>query len=274
MKNFIRSLTPPILIELYNYIKLILTNDSKTSFTGVFDDHKSIECQSPWEQKKWIDIQTKSLKSLLTENNKIKYTTLSNCEILPCYIFNSLSLSKSINIVDIGGGSGLTFFKFLPYIKNSKNINYHVVDSGKLALLGSEFSKEVDQYFNLTFHKDFSDVSSIKMDIIFSSSSIQYIYEYKSFIENVCSHSAKYIIISQLPCGSFKTYFTKENQHGFNTPRIMFNYDEFISLFNYQGYTLDFEWPVNEFYSDSLYKKIPKDKQIRNSTSLIFTKKY
>ena len=52
----------------------------------------------------------------------------------------------------------------------------------------------------------------------------------------------------------------------------MFNYDEVISLFKSQGYKLDFEWPVDEFYPNSFYKKIPKDKQIRNSTSLIFSK--
>tara|TARA_A100001015_G_C14984347_1_gene710849 strand:- start:876 stop:1697 length:822 start_codon:yes stop_codon:yes gene_type:complete len=272
MKNFVKRITPPIVIDFYNYIKMILTNDSPTSFTGVFDDYESIECQSPWEQKPWLDIQTKSLKGLLTQNNKLKYTTLNEFEILPCFIINDLSLIKPINVADIGGGSGLTFFKFLPYLKNSKNINYHIVDYGKLALIGKDFSKTVNQDFNLAFHKDFSDISSIKMDIIYSSSSIQFIYEYKSFIEEMCSHSPQHIILTQLPCGDFKTYFTKENQHGFNTPRIMFNYDEVISLFKSQGYKLDFEWPVDEFYPNSFYKKIPKDKQIRNSTSLIFSK--
>lgn len=272
MKNFIRSIVPPIAIDLYNFLKLIITNDAPTSFTGVFDDYKSIECQSPWEQKKWLDIQTKSLKSLLTENNKIKYITLKGFELLPCYIINSLSKKASINVADIGGGSGLTFFKFLPHLKNSENVNYHVIDYGKLAQVGHEFSKTVDQDFNLAFHADFLDVSSMKLDLIFSSSSIQFIYEYKSFIKELCNHSSKYIIISQLPCGDFKTYFTKENQHGFNTPRIMFNYDEFISIFKTHGYRLEFDWPVDEFYPDSFYRNIPKDMRIRNSTNLIFSK--
>ena len=270
MKNFIKSLVPPIAINVYNFLKLKITNDAPTSFTGVFDSHESIECQSPWVQKKWLDIQTKSLENLLTENNKIESITLNEFEVLPCYIINSLSKKSSINIADVGGGSGLTFFKFLPYLKYIENVNYHVIDYGKLALVGDEFSKRVDHDFNLTFHKDFPNESSINFDIFIFSSSIQFIYEYKSFIDDLCKHSAKYIIISQLPCGNFKTYFTKENQHGFNTPRIMFNYGEFIAIFKNNGYSLEFDWPVDEYYPDSFYKNIPENLRLRNTINLIF----
>lgn len=272
MKKIIRSFIPPILIDLYNSIKLKINNDAPTSFTGVFDSHSSIECQSPWVQKKWLEIQENNLKALLSEDNKIMTQTLNECEVVPCYLINSLSENSPVNILDIGGGSGLTFFKFLPYFKNNSNINFHIVDYGKIALIGKKFSKKVDQDFNLSFHDDLSSMPKFNIDIILCSSSIQYIYEYESFIINLVKSSPKYLIITQVPAGDFDTYFTAENQHGYTTPRIMFNYNEFVDIFKRNGYLLDFEWPCNEYYPDSIFKKIPKNLRIRNSTSLIFKK--
>ena len=272
MKEFIRRFIPPILIDLYNSLKLKINNDAPTSFTGVFDNHSSIECQSPWVQKKWLEIQENSLKSLLSEDNKIITQKLNEFEIVPCYIINSLSKYSTSNIVDIGGGSGLTFFKFLPYFKNADNVNYNVVDYGKIAIVGKEFSKKVNQDFNLSFYDDLALMPKFDIDIIFLSSAIQFIYEYEYFIIDLIKHSPKYIIITQLPVGNFDTYFTAENQHGYITPRIMFNYNEFVDIFKRTGYLLDFEWPVNEYYPDSFFKKIPKNLRIRNSTSLIFKK--
>jgi len=272
MRKIIQSLTPPILIDLFNSIKLKINNDTPTSFTGVFESHSSIECQSPWEQKKWLEIQENRLESIISEDNKLIPQALSESEVVPCYIINSLSQDSVSNIVDIGGGSGLTFFKFLPYIKNTANVNYHVVDFGKLSEIGKGFSKKVDQDFNLSFHDDFSLLPEIDIDVIYISSSIQYIYEYESFIVHLIKHSPKYFVITQLPVGDFDTYFTSEMQHGFSTPRIMFNYNEFVDIFKRNGYSLNFEWPVNEFYPDSFFKEIPSDLRIRNSTSLIFKK--
>lgn len=272
MKKIIRSFIPPIFIDLYNSIKLKINNDAPTSFTGVFDNHSSIECQSPWVQKKWLEIQENKLKAILSEDNKIITQTLTEFEVVPCYLINSLSQDSTSNIVDIGGGSGLTFFKFLPYFKNHSNINFHIVDYGKIALIGKEFSKKVDQDFNLSFHDDFSSLPKFDIDIIFCSSSIQFIYEYETFIIDLVKSSPKYLIITQVPIGDFDTYFTAENQHGYTTPRIMFNYDEFVDIFKRNGYLLEFEWPVNEHYPDSFFKKIPKNLRIRNSTSLIFKK--
>jgi putative methyltransferase (TIGR04325 family) len=272
MKKFIRSCIPPIVIDLYNTIKLKINNDAPTSFTGVYESHVSIECQSPWEQKKWLEIQEKRLDSLLTKDNKIITRTLSEFEVLPCYLINSLSRNSTSNIVDIGGGSGLTFYKFLPYFKNPTNVNFNVVDYGKLSLIGREFSKKVNEDVNLSFYNDFSSIPETDIDIIFCSSSIQFIYEYESFIDELAKHSPKYFVITQLPVGNFNTYFTEENQHGFTTPRIMFNYNEFVGIFKKHGYSIDFEWPVNEYYPDSFFKKIPNDLRIRNSTSFIFKK--
>mgnify|MGYP001246133709 CR=1 FL=1 len=143
IRKIIRSFVPPIFIDLYNSIKLKINNEAPTSFTGVFDNHLSIECQSPWVQKKSLEIQKKSLNALLSVDNKVIARTLSEFEVVPCFLINSLSRNSTANIVDIGGGSGLTFFRFLPYFKNSANVNYHVVDYGKVALVGKEFSKKI-----------------------------------------------------------------------------------------------------------------------------------
>ena len=272
IRKIIRSFVPPIFIDLYNSIKLKINNEAPTSFTGVFDNHLSIECQSPWVQKKSLEIQKKSLNALLSVDNKVIARTLSEFEVVPCFLINSLSRNSTANIVDIGGGSGLTFFRFLPYFKNSANVNYHVVDYGKVALVGKEFSKKLDQDFNLSFHDDLSSMPKFDIDLIFFSSSIQYIYEYQSFIIDIAKSSPKYFVITQLPVGDFDTYFTAENRHGHATPRIMFNYNELVDIFNENGYVLEFEWPVNEYYPDSFFKKIPNNLRLRNSTSLVFKK--
>lgn len=272
MKKFIKSFIPPILIDFYNRIKLKATNDAPTSFTGVFDKPSSVACESPWVQKRWISIQENRLKALLSADSKIIASNLAEFEAVPCYLINALSQEAHVNIIDIGGGSGLTFFKFLPYFKNPSNVNYHVVDYGKIALTGKRFSEKIEQVFNLNFHDDISSVPKLAIDIVFCSSSIQFIYEYERFIVDLVNRAPTYFVMTQVPVGGFDTYYTAENQHGYITPRIMFSHKEFVNIFQHNGYAVEFEWPVNEYYPNSFFRKIPHDLRIRNSTSFIFKK--
>ena len=80
--------------------------------------------------------------------------------------------------MDIGGEG---YFQISTIFQNNSNINFHIVDYEN-CLIGKEFSKKVDQDFNLNFYDDLSSMPKFDIDIIFCSSSIQFIYEYETFI--------------------------------------------------------------------------------------------
>ena len=83
--------------------------------------------------------------------------------------------------------------------------------------------------------------------MVFINSSIKYIYEYENFLLDIIKHSPKYIVICQLQCGEFKTFYSKQNQQEFYTPIRFVNKDHF-------------------------FKNIPGDLKVRNTRNLVFEK--
>jgi len=273
LKKILREISPPIVVRIFNKLKIFFLRDHQTSFDGVYDDLSNIEDELPWSQKPWLDVQNKTLNHLnLSKKGELQEQKLLDFELIPSLLISSLAYRSECNIFDIGGGTGLTFFKMAPSIKKINNVNYHIFDNQELANSGNFFLKQVNHNLNIFFHEKIEDDYNFNIDMIFINSSIQYIYEYENFLLDIIKFSPKYIVISQLPCGEFETFYSKQNQRGFSTPIIFFNKDDFLKVFKNNDYVNICDWPVDEFYKDDFFKNFPDDLKIRNTRNFVFEK--
>lgn len=273
IKKILKEISPPLIIRIFNKLKLFFKKEFQTSFDGVYDNLNDIEDELPWSKQPWIDAQNLTLNNLnLSKKGELQEQKLTDFELIPSLLISSLAYKSKCNIFDVGGGTGLTFFKMAPYIKEIKNVNYHIFDNQELARSGRNFLEKVKHNLNIFFHEKIEDNYSFNIDFIFINSSIQYIYEYELFLEDIINLSPKYIVITQLPCGEFKTFFSKQNQRGYNTPIIFFNKNDFLKVFANNGYGCICDFPVDELYMDSFFKNFPDDHKIKNTRNFVFEK--
>tara|TARA_E500000178_G_C16980493_1_gene735519 strand:- start:218 stop:406 length:189 start_codon:yes stop_codon:yes gene_type:complete len=60
--------------------------------------------------------------------------------------------------------------------------------------------------------------------------------------------------------------------YGFSSPVIFFNENEIVDIFLQNGYEVLIDFPTEEFWPDSYYKKIPNEMRIRETKNFIFKK--
>ena len=50
LKKILREISPPIVVRIFNKLKIFFLRDHQTSFDGVYDDLSNIEDELPWSQ--------------------------------------------------------------------------------------------------------------------------------------------------------------------------------------------------------------------------------
>ena len=130
---------------------------------------------------------------------------------------------QNINILDFGSGFQEVFFQLI----NLKSKNKFTIDSVEkknvcLQLKKINFFKKkrvkINFYDEVNFNK--------KYDYVHISDSLQYIVEWKQFLNKIKKKKPKFIILNNLTAGDFKTYFTEQNFYGDRLTYIFFNLDK------------------------------------------------
>ena len=130
---------------------------------------------------------------------------------------------QNIKILDFGSGFQEVFFQLI----NLKSKNKFIIDSIEeknvcLELKKINFFKKkkvkINFYDEVNFNK--------KYDYIHISDSLQYIINWKKFLNKIKKKKPKFIILNNLTAGNFKTYFTEQNFYGDKLTYIFFNLDK------------------------------------------------
>jgi putative methyltransferase (TIGR04325 family) len=108
--------------------------------------------------------------------------------------FASMNTGKEINVVDFGGGAGYHFVN--AKLALNKKFNWFVIETPKMAKYANKYSN-----IDCRFYSDFSvAVKEMKeIDLIFTSSSLQYCSDPLVELENLLKINARYIFITRTP---------------------------------------------------------------------------
>ncbi len=118
--------------------------------------------------------------------------------ILRCAIQND---NKGVNVLDIGGSLGSTYFQNAKYLAEVNNLHYVVAEQVNFAEYGHKnLENEVLKFVNSEV--DYNCFG--KWDIVLMSASLQYIYPYKKVVSKVLDAKPHYIILDRVLVGNRK----------------------------------------------------------------------
>jgi putative methyltransferase (TIGR04325 family) len=191
--------------------------------------------------------------------------------VLPPVATMLLKETPEIEILDFGGGLGIGYMTLKESILYAnKKIKYTILELPEICKQGRELHKN-----EINFVENFSNLQ--KFDLVHSSSAIQYIEDWKNLVKMFCSKNAKYILMSDVFAGDFETFVTLQNYYSNKIPHWFFNYNDFVEIFNQNGYNLEMRTYVSAKrlnYEDEL-PMINFDKKFRlkYTSHMLFSKK-
>jgi len=194
-----------------------------------------------YESDRWVRQETERMQNLLqaTKNEKTLPSVATNrTDLLPLLAVTTAANStrNKVTILDVGGGLGSTYISVTAVCGNPKIIDYHIVESKNICLAGKtwfENDNQVHFYDHLP-----EDIQAV--DIVYLSSSIQYIEDWKGLLKESTGYDPLYIILADVPAGDIPTYATVQNYYESKIPYWFFNINDIISVMSSIQYELLF----------------------------------
>ena len=185
-----------------------------------------------------------------------------------------LSLRQNIQILDFGGGLGVGYLKCLESIPDAnKKITYYIVELEEICKAGVLFSEEN----NLPILFSNSIPKNQSFDLIFCSSTLQYIKEWKCKIREFAQTDAPKILLSDVFCGNFpESFVTIQNYYESKIPHWFFSTSDLIDEFKKYGYELALQTEATGKragrYDFLPMTNFPKSHQLETTSHLLFSK--
>lgn len=197
------------------------------------------------------------------------------------YLINMISIIKKekINILDIGGGWGVGYANCLEAFNKKKisNLNYHIFDLKNVCALGEKhFKKKLRFRAKLKYIDNLNKISSVKYDIIFFGSSLQYFSNPFVELKKILKINSSLLLFVDTYLTSTETFFTFQKYYKSGVPHSFLNKKKFLSILQ-KSYTL-----ISSSYSHTTrlgkvakinMNNFPKKYRVYNSFNLILSKK-
>lgn len=182
-----------------------------------------------------------------------------------------LNETPKIDILDFGGGLGIGYMTLKESILNiNEKIKYTILELPEICKQGRELHKN-----EINFLESFPN--SQEFDLVHSSSAIQYIENWKLLVKRFCSTNAKYILMSDVFAGDFETFVTLQNYYSNKIPHWFLNYNEFIEIFNQNGYKLEMRTYVSakrlNFEDELPMTNFEEKNRLKYTSHVLFSKK-
>lgn len=122
-----------------------------------------------------------------------------------------------LRILDFGGGGGMDYIYASKLSSRGNDLDYHVVDLPAACEAGGEMTD-----LPITFHLDLPPVDQ-HFDIVYASSSIQYVEDYRALLAKFSGYRPKYILICKTSIHSGPQFVRAQTNIGGRTPAWVFN---------------------------------------------------
>ncbi len=198
------------------------------------------EGEQVFDSKKWIELSRERMAKLVDEASKeatIPSVTFYNASLLPFLVALVQDRQKEVKVLDFGGGAGNTYIPLVSGLVDSRNIEYHIVDSERSCKLGTSiFHNDERIRFHTSLPKELWDVS-----IVHLGSSLQYVKDWKNILSDLARYNPGYFLFTDLPAGDIPTYATVQNFYGSKIPCWFFNIEEIVRVMKSIHYELLFK---------------------------------
>jgi putative methyltransferase (TIGR04325 family) len=133
-------------------------------------------------------------------------------------VLSILSKKKFLRVVDFGGACGTHYFIANHFLKGSLKIRWHIVETHNMVQRGRLLEDG-----QLRFFEDIQEaVAALQgVDLLFSSSALQYVPNYLDAIEEFVNCAAEYIFLTRLPLSELdvgQVISIQKSNYGANGP--------------------------------------------------------
>ena len=191
MKSLIKSFIPPILFKALKNL-----NASSNKVYKNYQDALDL-CLT-----KRGGYSADELVKVVVDKNLRLFSDISSNRVLGLEAFRTLAAiglstqGSNLNVIDFGGGGGY-HYKFAKIAFGSeRTLKWHVVETPEMVSEAIRV-KEPD----LEFYDDITDAKNdlVKVDLVFSSSALQYCSDPLYFLKELVKIDAKYLFITRTP---------------------------------------------------------------------------
>ena len=152
---------------------------------------------------------------------------------LPELVDSVAAGSEPVRIVDFGGGMGLVYLA----VKSGTGaqLDYTIIDLPELCEKAAPLFQE---FADLRFVSSIEDAGEASPDILYANSSLQYVDDWESLLENFAAISPTTILLDEAYVGDFDTFVSRQAYYDSRIPHRFFNRDELVGKFAKLGYSL------------------------------------
>ena len=191
MKSFIKSFIPPIVLNALKNLN-ISSNKAYKNYQDALDI-----CLS-----KRGGYSADDLVKVVVDKNLRLFSATSSTHILGLEAFRTLAAiglsaqGGNLNVIDFGGGGGYHCLLAKIAFGGERTLKWHVVETPEMV---GEAVKIKDA--DLRFYDDITDAKNdlAKVDLVFSSSALQYCPDPLYFLKELVKIDAKYLFITRTP---------------------------------------------------------------------------
>lgn len=159
--------------------------------------------------------------------------------LLPPVVAMMLAKSKTIQVLDFGGGLGIGYMTLAESIPDcSQAVEYNVVEFPDICEKGRNLHSG-----KINFLQDLPGQGHF--DLVHSSSALQYIEDWKGLLRKFVEFTPEYILLSDVFAGNIPTFVTLQKYYDSRIKHWFFNIGEFGSFFSQIGYELIMQSYVN-----------------------------
>jgi putative methyltransferase (TIGR04325 family) len=214
---------------------------------GVYSSFAEAHATGPgFDGDIWRERSIQAGREFLTQLGRgetLDYSLSQRNALLPAVAAMLLAQQSTVRILDFGGGPGYGLTVLMDALANARRrIDYHVVDVKTICEAGKELFSDGEAP---NFHCALPPSSGMNFDLVHTSSTMQYIEDWRAMVGLLAAYSAPYLVFEDVFVGAFQSYVTVQNYYGSRIPHWFFNFREFVAEVEGRGYNLLLRTPCH-----------------------------
>lgn len=248
LKNFVKAVTPPILIELQRSVRG--RQPLRFFWRGVYKSFTEVPTEGlGFRNSVWLNSTQAAAKQFMEVDRAERLISgkvqLAH-SLLPLLATLNRQQGKMFKVLDFGGGMGVGYMAALECLPKDLPIEYHIVDNAETCRIGEElFRGQRQLYFHEAVPTALADV-----DVVYFSSSLQYVEDYPGLLMELSQLRAKFFLFVSLQAGENPIFVSGQinfEDHSV-VPCWFFNLEEFLALMTSLQYELMYSSSTDRTY--------------------------
>jgi len=154
--------------------------------------------------------------------------------------------TKTLRILDFGGGIGVSFLQLVRMLRSDQPIDFVVVENKTVCGNARELIGEDPRIRFLTELPEKSE----RFDIVHCGSSIEYVDDWRGILTHFIAWEPRYVVFVNLPSADNLSFVTVQNYYGKRIPVHFWNFDEFVAYVESLGYALALKARFRGYWRD------------------------